>query len=543
MAQSTPGFGLPIIEPAVDRIKSADEVSALANDINNLATRADAGLSRVGEKAGAGNATAANAKAEAAAASARNLAQDMLLTAQDLRVKALELLGGLTPGSVSDGTVAGLIANGSSLTTTAILNKAVGRGDQVFDPRDFGAVSGVDTDASAAFLAAIAAAKSTGGRVFCRGTYRIDQPLFFDVNGDLSDCTLKYYGAGTAVTVKGVRLVLHLPSVVSGVKVAGNNPGWGTVAGTVGVRLENINGCFITVPFVQNFETGLYCIGTNGGNAYNTITLGWLFNNKVNQFINTETSTSTGYTNQNVFIGGRMSHYANEGTALPEVFTLKITGDGDGGPNNNTWVNTCFEGAVPAISIDFDKARDNVFINPRLEYANSIRFGAGSRRNLLQGGYGTGTVVVTRIPGETANIMDGSTKVTVRGKHTEYQQDTDAYPWLKFEQLPRKLYLGNGSSPALDFWRSGNSYLETNATLYAETDGVVDIGAATSRRWRDLNMARDVTAGRAVSMRTTSETIEPAPNQARLFSRATGGKVELCVRFPTGSIQVLASQP
>jgi len=33
------------------------------------------------------------------------------------------------------------------------------------------------------------------------------------------------------------------------------------------------------------------------------------------------------------------------------------------------------------------------------------------------------------------------------------------------------------------------------------------------------------------------------PNQARLFTRDNGGKTELCVRFPTGVLQVLASEP
>jgi hypothetical protein len=52
------------------------------------------------------------------------------------------------------------------------------------------------------------------------------------------------------------------------------------------------------------------------------------------------------------------------------------------------------------------------------------------------------------------------------------------------------------------------------------------------------------TAGGYIEMVESSEPAAPATNKARLFVRDNGsGKTQVCVRFPTGAIQVIATEP
>lgn len=47
-----------------------------------------------------------------------------------------------------------------------------------------------------------------------------------------------------------------------------------------------------------------------------------------------------------------------------------------------------------------------------------------------------------------------------------------------------------------------------------------------------------------VEFREVADPAAPAANRARLFARDNGaGKTQLCVRFPTGAVQVLATEP
>ena len=47
-----------------------------------------------------------------------------------------------------------------------------------------------------------------------------------------------------------------------------------------------------------------------------------------------------------------------------------------------------------------------------------------------------------------------------------------------------------------------------------------------------------------VSLSERSSTTQPSANQAKLFARDNGlGKTQLCVRFGTGDVQVLATEP
>jgi hypothetical protein len=53
-----------------------------------------------------------------------------------------------------------------------------------------------------------------------------------------------------------------------------------------------------------------------------------------------------------------------------------------------------------------------------------------------------------------------------------------------------------------------------------------------------------VLANKYLELRETGTPAAPAANAARLFIRDNGsGKTQLCVRFHTGAVRVLATQP
>ncbi|MEI2279001.1 hypothetical protein OHC50_16170 [Paenarthrobacter ilicis] len=132
--------------------------------------------------------------------------------------------------------------------------------------------------------------------------------------------------------------------------------------------------------------------GNNAGNAYNKVMLGSLWENHKNLVLE---NTPAGYTNQNLFIGGRLQHSTTRGAVLDDVNACQIymvSTNGEGGPNNNTFINTSFEGEnVAFYRIDIAGAY-NTFYNCRWESPGGvqprIRYRASALKNKIHGGYG-----------------------------------------------------------------------------------------------------------------------------------------------------------
>lgn len=537
MTTFTPRYSFPRIE-ASDNIKQTGSPTKLGADINRVSDRAEVVIAGVDEKATSSVAAAENAKQAADAAAARNLLQDILLAQNDLRIRALEAMGALSPGSVTDGTIASTVNNSASLTREALGSAFVARGTIVHDVRDYGAKGDNATDDSAAFTAAIAAAKATRGRAYAYGTFRLDQPIVVDSNADFGDATVNYYGAGIAITITGVRLKVTTPRELwNSNKTYGG--GWGGVAGSIGVRMLNTNGCEVRVPFVANFEEGLSVYGSDGGAAYNTVYLGWLFNNKRNQVLDTYSSTGVGYSNQNTYIGGRLSHNGQEGVNVEGVFSIFSTGAGDGGPNNNVWLNPCIEGSTAQYAWNFDRARNNRIIQARVEYGNAGRFGAASSRNEITVGYSNAEFVIVREPGSQTNDVIFPNTQQLQNKIVEHWNPEHTFPWLSMNWGSRKLWLGNGGSQGASL-QGANGYLTCEGGIRPEATGTRDLGTG-ALRWR--NVFADYSRTYSSHDYVASSSNAPATaDMARVFSRKVGGKVQLVVQMPTGSPIQLAME-
>ncbi len=198
----------------------------------------------------------------------------------------------------------------------AAINQQVSKGELAFDLRDHpGVVGDGKTDDTLALRSALEASLASGARAYANGAFKTSGTLRILGNADLADATILYYGTGTAVQVGAsgsysIRKSVRLPRVIAARKTVN---GWGQVAGSTGVQVQNCYNVDLTVPHVSSFETGLTVAGYGNGTSYCNFMVGHLDNNKRNLYL---TADSTGWANQNNFYGGRLSHNSNEGTRV-----------------------------------------------------------------------------------------------------------------------------------------------------------------------------------------------------------------------------------
>ena len=393
-----------------------------AATVDALKLKADVtALNAVRSEAQAAQSTATNARDTSATAistagAAQATASNALALATNLGAAA-----GFGPSTPADATVAAYVEQASSLTTAA-LDRRYRRGYSV---KEFGAAGNGTTDDTAAIQAAADAAFRDGATLhFPAGNYRTTSTVRVRCGLDGEAGKLLYYGTGTALVigsdVKGTvtfREMFTLPHVRYMNRPTGSTA-WD--AGTLGVRAVNLNGCTVTVPFVQDFEQGLVLDGNGGGMAYNTVHLGSLWENRQNLVF---TCTTDGYVNQNLVIGGRLqlSKTRNQVTRDPGAVQVKMVAENpEGGPNNNTFIGTSLEsGGVPEFFLDMAGSY-NYFINCRWESPGTVpyvRYRASAERNTIDSGYGVHRIVEqfdgNRVAGELRDTQGAYTRATL----------------------------------------------------------------------------------------------------------------------------------
>ena len=359
---------------------------------------------------------------------------------------------------------------------------------------DLSKQAGVDNtgaaECAAAITTAFAAATSAGIRIFAKGTYKIATTVTLTSNADLQDATFNYTsGSGVALRVGGASGVnitsqtFSLPKVNNTAK-SGN--GW--TGSSIGIECVNLDACIVNGGHVLNFVTGLRVYGLGAGNAYNTYNLGNLENNKVNLLIDAD---ATGWSNQNLYNGGKLSHYSNEGANIIGARHIAISVCPNS-VNNNTFVNPSYEGDTPEFQAAIAGSY-NIWINPRWEAAtpavrwdsdstfNTIMYGSYARdiaqtwvagsngsnqiwtRNHMRLASDGGTEVAPLLLENTGSSNNASDIVMAAGagkagsapatqfcvarsaSATKMKQDTDAFPRITLDHVTGRVYLGSGS--------------------------------------------------------------------------------------------------
>lgn len=407
--------------------------------------------------------------------------------------------------------------------------------------------AGVDptgvTECAAAINTAAAACLALGARLHAKGTYKIASTVTIAGNADLGDATFNYTGtSGTAVRIGTAtsgsfvyRIQVVAPKIIATAKTT---TGWSQVAGTIGLDLSNLYASFVAVPHIQEFETGMRNYGKGAGFAYNTVRVGHLYNNKINQFVD---SDATGWSNQNLYLGGQFSHISGEGTNVAGARHIEMVNSASV-PNNNLWLNPSLEGNVSEFHAIVAGAY-NVIDYGRWEAATpKVKWAPAAVRNEIRGGYNAEAIVETwgaaasinsitargtskiRGYGSAVQILENSLSTTSpvdiimtagaaaagaspataytvsRAPNlTRMKRSTDTYDRLQFDHVNGRISFGDGTVSTLPQYFTGVSNVGVSLNgghFYFNADNTSDIGAAASLRPRDLNLGRDLNVGR-----------------------------------------------
>lgn len=376
------------------------------------------------------------------------------------------------------------------------------------------------------------------------GTFAISSTVVVKSNLDASGAVFNYSGSGTAIQVgdNSVRSwkQIRLPRVVY-LNKPPTGSGW--TVGTIGVDIINIQSSMIYVSHIKAFETGLRMYSNGQGNVYNTVEVGHLDNNKKNIVL--ASATSSGWTNQNVFIGGRFSMSPSEGQ--PVIGSAQIYLDPTYGSNNNTFLNCSLEsGSSHEYMLDVSAGSYNQFINCRWEISGGgtarVHWGATSTYNVIKGGYTSYNLTEVKDAGATRNWIESArgTKMFAGGSIDSHQgmilenttssanpvlrvmtagddgsQADPASVWrwslsagslkakaaadtnarFQVDAATGKLYLGPGSAaPTASIEAGGGTSIKVTGAIFPDSDDLRDIGS-TSARMRYARLSAGVQVG------------------------------------------------
>ncbi|RIL72715.1 phage baseplate upper protein [Staphylococcus devriesei] len=198
-----------------------------------------------------------------------------------------------------------------------------------------------------------------------------------------------------------------LPSVTA------KNRSW-DIGGSTGVKVLNVLESRLTFGRIENFANGLRISATKS-TVYNTFNISSLINNKINLIVRQENDIS--WINENLFNGGRYSHYSSEGTNVEGVYQIVVSKP-DTNPyliNNNLWVKPSVEGETAKIGIRLQGVY-NTFFNARFEKNKSPKYTISffsnakdkpTQFNTIMLGYQSANVVFNEDEFSSKNILQG----------------------------------------------------------------------------------------------------------------------------------------
>lgn len=409
--------------------------------------------------------------------------------------------------------------------------------------KDFGAVIDGVTDDTTAIQAALNYCETSGAvLVGVPGTSIISSTVVIKCHCDLSMMQFNMAAsAGTvAVRVGPTNAASYLFDKDIGLPFVRNTSktgaGWTGFDTSIGVDVCNVYQCRIKVPSIYNFGVGLAVGGYFVGCVYNTFTIGVLWGNKINCKVYPK--NSSGWANENLFIGGRYAHDSAEGSSVAGCRHIYLTDpnvSSGGAPNQNIFLKPSVEGDQTQFHADIQGAYNRI-ISGRWENSVPCRvnFYAASAgettSNLIDGGYDSSGLAYTfsgagsstnnqRIGAKSDNAFDfsgnGYNVVNASGSSVIYPHfqgfeatsrpalgktnaSTDwiyrihgagisvksaAASYARVEMSSAGvLYLGAGNISANAYLYGGNGFVQCYGSYYAGADNTFSLGSA-SYRW------------------------------------------------------------
>jgi hypothetical protein len=416
-------------------------------------------------------------------------------------------------------------------------------------------------------------AAARGGLLFFEpGTYLIRDTVVVTSDCDGTSATLSYTGSGLALQAgAGTSRTLLLGRSLRLPRVEyANKPARGWDARTIGIEVFNGSACELMVPSVTGFETGLLMYGYGAGSAYNVTALLDIRNNKVNVKLDAD---STGWCNQNLFLGGHLSHASGEGRLVSGTRHVLLASTTNT-INTNTFVGTSLESAeIVEYMLDVDEGFWNTFDACRWEDTSGsgrVRWGAGAQENTIRGGSYANLLTQTKVADQVRNqiftsnlierqgsnatalerrenlnssahsVLEVYTAGTMSGAYTagtdysfalsalalKAKVKTDTEERVRIESSSGRIYIGPGGASAAVGYLEGTASLMLVGAVHLGMvdDGRFDVGLASSNRPRNIYATGKLTLGstQVLTGAGTPERAVTAP-VGSMFLRTDGG--------------------
>jgi hypothetical protein len=268
------------------------------------------------------------------------------------------------PGSATDNAIArfdvttGKLIQNSSVTISDAGDVTASSGDFISKGNfrnvlAYGAVGDGSTDDTSAIQAAADDARTNGDILLIPPrTYKISSTVTIACDVDARGAILEISNTSTVALQIGLTTDytfdrrMFLPQVIQTGKTA---PGWS--GNDVGVKIYNLYHSKVDVSKIRNFSVGLWTTSTGArGNVYNTYSIGYLNNNKINLLL--KPTDDGAWVNQNLFMGGRLDVGGGaEGTNISGARQIMLTSPAtttQGAPNNNHFIIFPSRATVPS---------------------------------------------------------------------------------------------------------------------------------------------------------------------------------------------------
>ncbi|MBB5748526.1 hypothetical protein [Micrococcus sp. TA1] len=432
-------------------------------------------------------------------------------------------------------------------------------------------------------------AKAQGKVLVASGTLTTTGTLLLRCSHDLSTLTITYTGTGTAVQIGDpaldVRAIVGTaPRVKNGNKGA-SGTGWTDT--TCGIELVNLVGSNITIPHAYGFFDGLRLTGNGTGVVYNNVYIGRLENNKRN--IHNTIGPAGSWNGENTFYGGQLSHLNSEPGAgvVQLLFTGSAESEDFGRATGLRFIGQSIETTIAERLVDMQAGKSILFIGTRFEDPRGaarapVHWGPKAADNMFIAGYNAERMRQTSEPGAIGNavltpglwqmpgrdqtgtgrgggaILNNATsssagalsvmeaawagedsatayRAQVSANYSRYKRAADTFPRIEIDHSNARIYFGDGAAASTAYLSRAASFIAVNgASLAFLADNTYDIGPGVYRP-RDVNAARDLSAG--TSVRYGNGGALPTPiaslrGQTRLVHGAAGvaDTLHICIK-------------